>query len=179
MLTLEIDGGVECWDEKTEEFLYSKSMTLTLEHSLYTISKWEEKWLKPFFDEKPKTNEEALDYIRIMSVGQTDPDVYKCLNESHIKAINDYISSPATATTISQKQKTQPTRKEKLTSELIYYAMIAYEIPVEFEHWHINRLMTLIKVCDIKNNPQKKMKGRELAKYNHGLNAERLKRGKH
>ena len=165
----------EFWDESRQEFLEVKSQTLQLEHSLVSISKWESKWCKPFLSKENKTLEEILDYVKCMTITQNvDPNVYLALTNENIKEINEYIDAPMTATTFYEEKKTTKSR-EILTSELIYYWMISLQIPVEFQKWHLNRLLTLIKVCNIKNAPPKKMSQREIMSRNTALNAARRK----
>ena len=168
----------EQWDEKTEEFVYttsSEEQVLELEHSLISLSKWESKWCKPFLS-SDKNDEEIMDYIKCMTLTpNVDPDVYNRLTQENIEQINTYIYAPMTATTFSDEKKNNKTNKECVTSELIYYWMIALNIPMECQEWHINRLMTLIRVCEIKNTPPKKLSKREIMSRNAALNAARRK----
>ena len=165
----------EAWDETKQEFISTKEQTLELEHSLVSISKWESKWCKPFASSN-KTKEETIDYVRCMTLNRNvDPNVYQFLSNSNIKQINSYIEAPMTATWFNEKQ-TGKKNSEQVTSELIYYYMVAFNIPFECEKWHINRLMTLIRICDIKNRPAKKMGKREIMSQNAALNAARRKR---
>lgn len=171
MLKITIPGK-EMFNEKTQEFLETKSYTIQLEHSLVSISKWESKWNKPFLSKQEKTVEETIDYIRCMTITQNiDPIVYNGLSEDNIKAINKYIDAPMTATTFPNG--TGKINNEVITSELIYYWMTSMHIPMECQRWHLNRLLTLIRVCDVKNNPPKKMSRRELIQRNASLNAAR------
>ena len=167
----------ELWDEATETFVKNpgvKEQTLQLEHSLISISKWESKWCKPFISKDEKTDEETIDYIRCMTINQNvDPSVYDHLTTDNLKDIRDYINAPMTATTVREIKSNNS--KEIVTSELIYYWMISLQIPVEFDKWHLNRLMTLIKVFNVKNAPPKKMSRRELMSRNAALNAARRK----
>lgn len=176
MLTVTIPP-CKYWDSKREMFFTypEKPITLQLEHSLLSISKWESKWNKPFLDKVPERGEaEIRDYIRCMTLTQNvDPVLYTMLPESIINEITNYIDSPMTATTFSNQQ--QQAGREKITSELIYYWMIALGIPFTCEKWHFNRLMTLIKVCSIKNGPQKKMSPNEIRARNRALNESRRK----
>lgn len=171
MLTINIPD-TEFYDEIKNEFVYVKSQKLVLEHSLVSLSKWESKWKKPFFDKKPKTKEESIDYIRCMTVNSVDPLIYKCITNRIMQTVNAYIEDPMTATTINQKNA--PSR-EIVTSELIYYWMVALSIPFECQKWHLNRLLTLINVCNIKNKPPKKMSRKDLVSRNAKLNAARRK----
>ena len=173
MLEIIVPGEQEMWDERKQEFVYgnTKDVTLRLEHSLISISKWESKWLVPFLNSE-KTGEQLLDYIKCMTLNPTvDPTVYERLTLDNIKKINDYITSPMTATTVNDKKGTGG--REKVTSELIYYWMITCGIPVEFEKWHINRLIMLIRVCVAKNAAPKKMSKSEIMAQNRALNAAR------
>ena len=168
----------EFFDEETQEFRSSKEQTLVMEHSLISISKWEAKWKKSYFSEENKTTEEILDYFRCMTVTpqKVDPLVYRSLSKENIDAISAYINDPMTATTVRDTQK-HFGKKEIITSEIVYYWMIAQQIPIEFEKWHINRLITLIKVCAIKNDPHpKKMNRGAIMRQNRELNKARRAR---
>ena len=166
----------EMYDESIEEFVYAKEQTLQLEHSLVSLSKWESKWCKPFLSKQDKTMEETIDYVRCMTVNQvSDPTVYSRLTLDNLNSINEYIGSPMTATTFSNTPK-GGSSGEQVTSELIYYWMIALNIPFECQKWHLNRLLTLIRVCEVKNQPPKKMSKREIMSRNAALNAARRKK---
>ena len=167
--------ATEMFDESTGFFVYSKELTIKLEHSLISISKWESKWRKPFLHTRDKSDEEIVDYIKCMTLTQNvDDDAYRRLTRDNIVQINQYIENPMTATTFREERNGKNNR-EIITSELIYYWMIALNIPVEFEKWHLNRLLTLIRVCNVKNQPPKKMSKREILSRNHALNAARRK----
>ena len=165
---------IEMFNEKTSEFVYSKETKISLEHSLVSLSKWESRWNKPSLPKDNKTLEETIDYIRCMTITQNvDPEVYFRLTDENINTINKYIESPMTATTFSDNGHSS---REIITSELIYYWMISLNIPMECQKWHLNRLLTLIRVCNIKNAPAKKMSRREIMNRNAALNAARRKK---
>ncbi len=167
--------AVEHWDETKQEFISTKEQTLSLEHSLVSLSKWESKWCKAFLTKQEKTFEETLDYIKCMTITQNvDPEVYNYLTNKNIEEINNYIDAPMTATYFSD-DKTAKSSREQITAELIYYWMIALNIPFECQKWHLNRLLTLIKVCNIKNQPPKKRSRKEIMSRNAALNAARRK----
>lgn len=172
MLQITIPAS-ESWDESKEEFVATaKEQTLQLEHSLVSLSKWESKWCKPFLGKDEKTIEETIDYIRCMTITQNiNPEVYNRLTPSNIDAINKYIYAPMTATVFYDNSRSGT--KETITSELIYYWMIALNIPMECQKWHLNRLLTLIRVCNIKNTPPKKMSKREIMNRYANLNKSR------
>lgn len=176
MLQITIPAA-EYYDDDKGEFINIPSQTLMLEHSLLSISKWEAKWKKPFLVEKPpKTEEESLDYIRCMTINHrsVDPRCYMGLTADHMRQIAEYIDDPMTATTFSNKHTSQNgRRKQIITSELLYYDMTACNIPFECEKWHLNRLLTLINICAIKNQPEKTMKKSDISKRNRALNAKR------
>lgn len=177
MLRITIPGG-ELWDEQNQEFITLKEQTLELEHSLLSISKWESKWHKSFLSGREKTEEEILDYVRCMTITRNvDPELYYHLSNENIRAINAYIDDPMTATVINELPdgNGKGCSREVITSELVYYWMIAFNIPVEFERWHISRLLTLIRVCEIKNTPPKKMSKKALAARNKAINDARRK----
>lgn len=169
----------EYFDEKKGVFIYTKPITLQLEHSLVSIAKWESKWKKPFLKRDVlKTPEESLDYIRCMTITQNvDPNVYYSIPPNTYSLIEEYINDEKTATWFREDENRRPNR-EIITSEIIYYWMISQGIPMECQKWHLSRLLTLIRVCNEKNkeasNPKGKRKSRkELFAQNRSLNAER------
>lgn len=167
--------SIELWNEHSQEFVTTKEQKLTLEHSLVSISKWESRWHRPFISNEPKTNEQTIDYIKCMTITQNvDEEVYKYLTKEVIKNVNDYIENPMTATWFNERKDVpKPPNKEQITSELIYYWMVALEIPFECQRWHLNRLLTLIRICNIKNKSPKKYSKRETLSKNAALNAAR------
>lgn len=172
MLTITIPGG-ELLDERTNEFLTSKPQILHLEHSLISISKWEAKWCKPFLSQAEKTKEESMDYIRCMALNPVDPMAFAFLSRDNVKEINDYMTAPMTASTVTDRGSNRPSR-EIITSELIYYWMITAGIPIECQKWHIARLLMLIRICGAKNAPQKKMSQSAVMAQNKAINNARL-----
>lgn len=172
MLQVTIPAIDELYDEETQEFTSSKEQILQLEHSLVSLSKWEAKWNKSFLKTKHKTDEESLDYIKCMTITKNVPsEVYNYMTKENISEIVKYIEEPMTATILPEDDN--KTSRETITSELIYYWMIAFNIPVEFQKWHLNRLLTLINVCNIKNAPPKKRNTKELIQRNKALNEAR------
>lgn len=162
----------EFYDQVKEEFFTLKEQTLQLKHSLFSLAKWEAHWNKPFLSTKEKTTEEVLDYIRCMTITQNvDPSVYKRFSKENMDDITNYINAKMTATTFSDKGGRS--NREVLTAEVIYYYMIELNIPFECQKWHLNRLLTLIKVCSIKKTPPKKMSKSEIMRRNHSLNMAR------
>lgn len=169
--------AAEMWDESKEEFLYMKERTLQLEHSLLSLSRWESKWNKAFLSKKEKTIDEAIDYVRCMTITQNVPDdAYLRITPTMLRQIDEYINAPMTATVIHDTPHTRGNNGSVLTSEVIYYQMIALNIPFECEKWHLNRLLTLIRVCNIKNTPPKKMSTQAIMRQNAALNEARRKR---
>jgi len=180
MLTIHVPA-VRLWDSKLEEFSYTKEYTFIIEHSLISISKWESTWHIPFISDDKKTYEQTVDYVKCMTISQNvNPEAYKNLTKENLKEIGDYIQDPRTATWFSKpKQKPKPGKKEVTTSELIYYWMVALEIPFECQKWHLNRLLTLIKVCNAKaksaNTKSSKGDKKKILANNAELNAARRK----
>jgi len=164
--------AIELWNEETEEFDQNKEQTLQLEHSLVSLSKWESKWCKPFLSKTPKTHEETMDYIRSMTISQNiDPDIYNGISSDILDQVSRYIEAPMTATTFSSDKKV--INNDIITAEIIYYWMVALNIPFECQKWHLNRLLTLINVCNIKSQPKKKGSKRDMYSRNAALNAAR------
>lgn len=162
----------EYYDEEKEEFVQIKEQTLTMEHSLISLSKWEAKWKKPFLH-SDKTYGETIDYYRCMTITpNVNPLTYLSLTREDKKRIGDYIEDPMTATKIYSNSQKSGTHRI-ITSELIYYYMFAYGIPMECEKWHLNRLITLIRVCSIENSPKKSMSRQAILSQNRSLNAAR------
>lgn len=146
----------ELYDEINQCFITSKETKLQLEHSLVSISKWESKYHKPFLVKEDKTKDELIFYIKCMTLTQNvDANIYNFLTEKNFKDISDYINDPMTATTFSDQEENRK-KQEIITNEVIYYLMVSFNIPFECQKWHINRLLTLIKVCSEKNKPEKK-----------------------
>lgn len=175
MLTIHVIMA-ELYDERTEEFV-NETFRLDLEHSLSSLSKWESVHEKPFLGKQEKTSEELFDYIRRMCLTPDVPeDVFKRLSKANLESINEYISSKNTATWFGDTNEQKKPDKEIITAELIYYWMFSAGIPIDCEHWHLNRLLTLIRVFNVKNAPEKKMSQRELAERNRKLNDERRKK---
>ena len=170
--------SVELFDEVREEFIQTKEYKVAMQHSLVSMAKWEARWRKPFLDGEKRTTEETLDYIKCMTITQNIPDdAYNYLPVETIKTIKTHIAEPMTATVIT-RQPGAPTNKEVYTAEVIYYWMVSLNIPMECQTWHINRLLTLIQVCNIKNNPPKKMGRQEVLSQQRKLNNERRKKMK-
>lgn len=170
MLELEIYKP-EVYDEETNEFSLPFVGLLKLEHSLRSISKWESKWEIPYIGDKPKTDEQTLDYLRCMIV-EGDEKSLAYLTRGNLETVAKYIDAKMSATWFSDRGNRPPSR-EVITSEVIYYWMVALQIDFQCQDWHLNRLLTLIKVANEKNQPPKKMSKADLAARNRELNAKR------
>jgi len=165
--------GQELYDEEKQEFVTTKSQHIQLEHSLVSLSKWESKWHKPFLGKEDKTNEEIIDYIRCMTITQNvKPDTYIYLSSEIFDRITEYINAPMTATWFNDRENARHSR-EVITAEIIYYWMIVQNIPMECQKWHLNRLLTLIRVCNIKNSPPAKRGKKEMISERKALNESR------
>lgn len=162
--------GMEYYDEESETFIETKSQALSLEHSLVSLAKWESKWKKPFFSDTQKSQAESSDYIRCMTLTQNvNPEVYDNIPDEVIDEVDMYINDPMTATWFNESKRHKHSH-EVVTAEIIYYQMVALNIPFECQKWHLNRLMTLIRVCSLKNEPEKKMSKRQVLENNRALN---------
>lgn len=177
MLTLHVPES-EYYLEAENRFINLPAVTLRLEHSLVSLSKWESKWKQPFLSVKELTGEKLVDYIGAMNMTQNvDPLVFQSLREEDIIKIQEYIGDSMTATTFNEANK--PGSARVVTSELIYYWMFAFNVPLECQKWHLNRLLTLLRVCSIETNRQsgkkKHMSREEIIKRNNALNEQRRK----
>ncbi len=166
----------EFYDPVNNRFITTKAVELVLEHSLLSISKWESKWHKPYLSPNEKTQEETIDYIRCMCLNrEVDPNVFYAIDRKTFQSIADYISNPMTATTFHNREKKKS--REIITNELIYFWMTNFNIPFDpCQKWHLNRLLTLIEVASIKNQPPKKMGRKEMLNQRSALNAQRRAR---
>jgi hypothetical protein len=172
VLTIQVAMS-EGFDEATEEFVDTDVVTLDLEHSLASLSKWESFWEKPFLSTTEKTTEQALSYIKDMCLTpNVPPEVFENLSQKNINEIQEYINAKMTATWFSDKGPARQSR-EIITAEIIYHWMVALNIPFECQYWHLNRLLTLVRVCNEKNQPPKKMNKREAMQKQRELNAQR------
>ena len=164
----------EVYDQKTNRFIQIPACTIMLEHSLISLAKWESKWHMPYFDNSTKTSAQDLDYIRCMVIGNIKNDfIFETLDADVIRTIRDYINDPMTATTFNKKGKKSNSKKEVVTAETIYARMFSHDIPIECQKWHLNRLLTLLRVCDLQNSPREKMSKKQTAAWNAEQNAAR------
>lgn len=171
MLEITIEAK-EFYNQQQNRFITTSPCTLTLEHSLISLAKWESKWHIPYLSDVEKTAEQELDYIRCMIIGNVpNEDILKALSVENILEIKSYIDNPMTATTFSKKNL--KTEKKVITAEVIYSRMFANNIPIECQKWHLSRLFTLLRVCDLERGPKQKMTKRETAAYYAEQNAAR------
>jgi hypothetical protein len=170
VLVIHVKVG-ETYDEKRNLFI-PEMFRLELEHSLASLSKWESNFEKPFLGKKEKTPDEVLWYIRAMTLTpDVPPEIYYHLSEENVIEINEYIAAPMTATVFNDAN--QKPNNKPITAEEIYHWMISHQIWLECENWHLNRLLALIRVCNLKNQPQKKMSRKDLIAQRNALNAQR------
>lgn len=170
--------ATEGWDEASDMFVSTPEITLTLEHSLISVSKWESKWKKPFLTSDNKNEQELRDYISCMTISPTnvDPKVYLTMPVNIVNEIYKYVNDNMTATHVVTNKKGRRQTSEQPTSELIYYWMIQCGIPFECQKWHLSRLLKLIEVCNAKSEPPPKMSQSSILKQNAALNAARRKK---
>jgi hypothetical protein len=172
MLTIRV-SGVESFDDTNQEFSEQGGTLLELEHSLVSLSKWESKHEKPFLGNESKSTEELIDYVKCMVVTPEVPEeLFHRLSIQNFEDVHNYIDAKMTATWFSE-QPGAPKSREIITSEVIYYWMTIFNIPFECERWHLNRLFTLIRICNIKQAKPQKMSRGEVAARQRALNAQR------
>lgn len=173
MLEITIEAK-EFYNQQQNRFITTPSCTLTLEHSLISLAKWESKWHIPYLSNTEKTAEQELDYIRCMIIGNIpNEDILKALSVDNVLDIKVYIDDPMTATTFSKNQNQKKMKREVITAEVIYSRMFENNIPIECQKWHLNRLLTLIRVCDLNSSPKQKMTKKETSSYYAAQNAAR------
>lgn len=178
MLKLTVPSEVqEVYNEKTSKFqqITVDAVPVTLEHSLHTVSMWEAKYKKPFMSDlesHKKTDDEMTDYVRMMVLDEISDAIFTNLLQYNLKEVNDYIADPHTATTVKERKQNSGV-DEMVTAEVIYYWMFSSQIPLECEHWHLNKLMMLIRVFAAKNAKPEKMSTADIAARNRELNAQR------
>jgi hypothetical protein len=144
-----------------------------MEHSLVSLSLWESKHMIPFLGKAEKTEEQILDYFQCMIIETDLDDPVSKLSEDNFSDIQTYMNSANTATTFYDLDRPGRPDNSVITTELIYYWMVAFNIPFECQTWHLNRLLTLIRICGIKQSSGKKMSKQEALRHNHDLNAKR------
>ena len=183
-LKIHLPAFDDLWDERAQRFITTKEADIVLEHSLVSISKWEQKWKRAFLSNKPLTDEQILDYIErcmVISSYNPDPNVYKTIPAipGVLQQINDYMNDPMTATYFNDprgKNAQQHYKNRVITTEEIYYIMASNNIPIEFQKWHLNRLLALLKVFEVKNAPPKKRSKNEMVRDYAAIN--RMNRAK-
>jgi len=172
MLDLIINAE-EVYDEETKTFSTQGGEVLSLEHSLVSLSKWESKFKKPFLSGGAKTSEEILEYIRFMiNTPGVSPEIFLKFKDEHFTKVQEYIDSSESATTFGVMPE-RKARGEVITSELIYFWLVNYNIPWEAQYWHLNRLFALIRICNVKTSKPKKMPRNDIARQNRELNEQR------
>ena len=159
----------ELYDNNTNMFLKIPGCVITLEHSLISLAKWESKWQVPYFNGEKKSFEQDMDYIRCMVIGPIKDDrIFNNFSNEELLQIQEYNQSRMTATTFSTPtavKSTQKKKKEIMTAEVIYARMFMHHISIECQKWHLNRLLTLIKVCDFQNGSGEKMTKKQSAMW--------------
>ena len=174
MLTIRV-GGTEAFDDEAQKFVDQGGTLLQLEHSLVSLSKWESIFEKPFLGKEEKSPGEVVAYVKAMTLTPNVPaEIYAQLSEKNFEEVNEYIERKSTATWFADTGR-EPASREVVTAELIYYWMVTFNIPWEAQYWHLNRLFTLIRVCNVKSSKPKKMSRQEMADRNRRLNEERKK----
>lgn len=173
---------MEFYDERKDEIFNSPEITISLEHSLLSLHKWEKIWHKPFLDKNQQmTMEQTLSYVRCMCITQSVPDECFISLMHHpkiLEKINAYIADPMTATTFSSYGKDSGSKV--ITAEIIYHQMIVNNIPFECQKWHLNSLLTLIHVCNVKNGSEDKLSKTETYERQRAIraaNREKMRKG--
>lgn len=172
MLSITIEP-IELFDEVNNRIIRTEQYDVELEHSLVSLSKWESKWKIPFLGKTPKTNEQTIDYVRCMNLTPgVPPEAFDHLTDAFLEQVTAYIQQDMTATTFRETPGARPNR-EIITAEIIYYWMTQAQVDWRVEEWHLNRLMALLKVVNLKQSPGKKMSKAEIMAQQRALNEQR------
>ena len=159
MLIIKVEEQ-EFFDSKKAMFFNTKPLTVRMEHSLISIAKWEAFWEKPYLGTLGKTPgisgiREETHYIKCMIIGDVPDYIPEIIVQNNLKEIQEYITKPYSATKVYRKGP-QPPSRQIVTTELIYYWMVRFGIPMECQRWHFNRLLMLIDVCNVKDQAASK-----------------------
>lgn len=154
---------------------------LRFEHSLVSLSEWEQEYEKPFYSSKTvdnRTEKEMVSYFEYMLISGIEyRPLVRLASPEQMLALTHYINKGSTATTVKEMaQKAGP--NETPTSELMYYWLVAFKIPFKpTDEWHLHRLLMLVKVCGAKSTPsgRNKVNKRELAMSMREINEQRLR----
>jgi len=154
----------------------SEAVELTFEHSLVSLSKWEAFYEKPFYSKESQTEEETKKYLLFMLLPENLPiDFSSWITAKHVEVVQEYINSKQTATTFTEVPDGRPST-ETITNEVIYSWLVTFGIPFHpVETWHLNRLMTIVKIMGIKSTKPKKMTRSQQAEKYRKLNEQRRK----
>ena len=180
MLTINVPAQ-EFYDSRKGMFFNTKPVSLRMEHSLISISKWEAFWEKPFLKTAGLTPgisgiAEERHYLKCMVIGEVPKYIPDILMQNHMKEIHEYIAKPHSATKV-YRHGPQTGKRQIITTELIYYWMINFGIPMECQRWHFNRLLMLIDVCNVKSQQASnkgKMSNAEASRYIAAANKARM-----
>lgn len=176
MIEITIPKGQIVDDETGNVYRAEKDWTLVLEHSLISVQKWEAKWHVAFLNRGTRTFEQTIDYLRCMTLTPNVPEeIYYCIPEKEMKKVLDYVDDPMTATRVNDDSESQrgfgrKIGREVVTAEVIYYWMISLNIPAEYKKWHLNQLLTLIRVINAKNQPKKKRRMKDVLEEYRAIN---------
>jgi hypothetical protein len=154
------------------EFVYEIGGIVRFEYTLKVVYDWEAKWRKPFL-KGGLTDEETIDFYMRMAL---DPLKESFLTTDITSILAEYIADQSTATTFSEEGpdgKPKSTNRKIYTSEELYALMFEAQVPLEWENRNLNRLMTILRIISIHNNPPKKMSNEEILRQNRELNAKR------
>ena len=171
MLKLEIESQ-EYYDEEKNLFKTTKGGTYHFEHSLKSIARWESIWKKPFLQSDEKTTDEWVSYFKCMCFEEISDDL---LTQDVLTKLAQYMGKSQTATHVKEDGANT---SSAVTSEVLYMELAELGIPFEVDRWNLSRLVALIGVGAARRQPKKKMSRREIAKQNHDLNEQRLKKFK-
>ena len=161
-------------DNETQEFI-DETFDIELEHSLASLSKWEEIWEKPLMTTQHKTDEMNFSYLECMCVTpNVTPEVFRKLTEEQMTQISEYLEKKQTATWFNDQQP-EAKSGEALTAELIYFWMDSFRIDWQAQYWPLNKLLTLVKVHSVKqDNKPKPINRRQRQMDIARINAQRM-----
>lgn len=172
MITIHFEE-MEYYDEQLNRFYTLPPKVVNFEYSLAAVAEWEAIWKIPLLNTELGVDSDMfLSLAMCMSDDRELLEYY--LDDTEKAELHKYLSDSQTATTINSSQNGNTTGRGKVyTAEEIYALMFMNGIPIEWESRNLNRLLVILRIISIYQNPPKKMSQQDVMKQNARLNRER------